>query len=399
MSFKLLTIFLLCSYCCFGQIELPVDFELSNTTYFTDFAGNNSAVGSDPTNSTNMVAITTRTITAEPWAGTTIGDDGFASPIPFSATNTTISLKVYSEYVGTSIHLKAEDLINPDVFVETRMYTTKSNEWETIVFDFSNPVFGSQSLNLNAAYRKLSVFFNFGTPGFVDGEQIFYWDDVAMGGVSTTLAQIDLPVTFENPTISYALVDFENNSSTIGADPDDPTNTVAITTKTFITSPWSGTIIGTRNGFVNTIPFSPTDTKIRMRVYSPDVNTPILLKAESVTNPTLTVETLQFTTKANEWEEIEWNFLQNVPNTPAINFNIDYDLLAVFFNFGIDGVTAGEKTYYWDDVVFPTTTNTESFERIEISAFPNPVTNQLQIRVNEEMTEIFIVNNLSLIHI
>ena len=36
--------------------------------------------------------------------------------------------------------------------------------------------------------------------------------------------------------------------------------------------------------------------------------------------------------------------------SPAINFASDYNILSLFFNFGISGGDAGEKTYYWDDV-------------------------------------------------
>jgi hypothetical protein len=32
--------------------------------------------------------------------------------------------------------------------------------------------------------------------------------------------------------------------------------------------------------------------------------------------------------------------------------NINYDKASIFFNFGTDGAVAGEKTYYFDDVLF-----------------------------------------------
>ena len=394
MKNKLLLALSFCTTISFAQIDLPVDFELGNTEYFTDFAGNESMVVADPTNPSNSVALSSKTVSAETYAGTTLGENGFSSPIPFTMAETTISLRVYSAYPGTPIHLKAEDAIDPGIFVETRMYTTKSNEWETIVFDFAEHIFGSPPLNINTDYEKLSVFFNFGTLGAAVGQRDYYWDDVMMGGVSTTLDQLDLPVTFELSGISYALVDFENNSSTIGPDPLDPSNTVAITTKPVNTSAWSGTIVGTRNGFENVIPFSSSDAKIKMRVYSPDINTPILLKAETVSDPNLFVQTLQYTTTANEWEDMEWNFLQHMPGTPAIDFNLDYSLLAVFFNFGIEGSAVGEKTYYWDDVTMDVVSSVETIDNLAVSVFPNPVSDFLQINVDGEITEINIFNML-----
>ena len=390
MKKSILHLLLLSTFNCFGQIDLPVDFELSSTNYFTDFGGMMSETTADPTDPSNTVAVSSKSPTAETWAGTTLGDNGLSAPIPFTSSSTTMSLRVFSEYPGTPILLKAEDLVDPGIFVETRMYTTKANEWETIVFDFSDPVFGSPPLNLNIDYRKLSVFFNFGSLG----QQDYYWDDVMMGGISTTLAQIDLPVTFEAPGVSYALVDFENNISSIGPDPVNASQTVAITTKPVNTSAWSGTIIGTRNGFANTIPFSPANTKISMRVYSPDINTPVLLKAEVASNPTQYVETLQYTTTENEWEIMEWNFLQHVPNTPPINFNLDYNLLAVFFNFGVEGAAVGERTYDWDDVTFLNSTNTEQVNAIPLAVFPNPVKNELYINTDAAIKEMSIVNTM-----
>lgn len=393
---KRFIILIFCFYASlnYAQINLPVDFELANTSYFTDFGGNSSVLGQDPVNASNTVAISSKTITAETWAGTSIGTSGLSSPIPFTATATTISVKIYSAYAGTPVHLKAEDINDATKYVETRMYTTKANEWETIVFDFNQPVYPSPPLDLNINYSNLAIFFNFGTLGSAVGQRDYYWDDVMMGGTSTTLAQIDLPVTFETPTISYALVDFENNSTVLGPDPVNPNQTVAISTKPITATSWAGTIVGTRNGFASTIPFTATETKISMRVYSPDANTPILLKAELSSDPTKTVETLQYTTKSNEWEIIEWNFLQHIPNTPALDLSLDYNLLAVFFNFGIDGATAGEKTYYWDNVQFGTYTNTQQVEELQVQAFPNPVEDKLQINIDASIEQLYIYSSI-----
>ncbi len=346
----------------------------------------------DPVDPSNTVVRSYKIINSAPWAGTSLGEGGLlAEQIPFTSDEQSISVRIYSEHPGSAVHLKAEDANDPAFHVESRMYTTKTNEWETLVFDFSNEVFGSPPLSLNTEYYKLSLFFDFGTPG-TNEQKYFYWDDIKMGGESTTLGQLDLPVTFEEEGISYALVDFENNQSQIGLDPEDASNTVAMSTKTIFTSAWSGTVIGTRNGFVNELPFSMTDTKVRMKVYSPEVNTPILLKAESIVDPNFNVVSLQYTTVANEWEVIEWDFLQHLPNSPALDLTIDYYLLAVFFNFGIDGATSGEQNYYWDDVEFASISNTDEIHQIQITIYPNPAQHYLEINSNEEIDDLTILN-------
>jgi two-component sensor histidine kinase len=45
--------------------------------------------------------------------------------------------------------------------------------------------------------------------------------------------------------------------------------------------------------------------------------------------------------------------------TPQLNFEKPdwvFDKASIFFNFGVDGANAGEKTYYWDDISFGETT-------------------------------------------
>lgn len=57
-----------------SQIDLPVTFEDETVNYtMTDFGGNASVLGEDPSVPTNTVSITTKTAGAETWAGTTIG--------------------------------------------------------------------------------------------------------------------------------------------------------------------------------------------------------------------------------------------------------------------------------------------------------------------------------------
>ncbi len=385
-NFLLPLIALFLSFSCLAQVSLPVDFGTIGTEYFTDFGGTTSSVVTDPADPSNAVAKTTRVVSAETWAGTSVGT-GFATPIDFEG-GTTISMRVYSEYPGTRVHMKVEDFGMPVNFVETWKYTTKENEWETIVFDFTSNVDGSPAFDPNADYFLLSVFFNWGISGLEAGQQDFYWDDVMVGGTSTSLAQLDLPVTFEDPTVSYALTDFEFNSTVLGDDPVNPGETVAITTKTLSASPWAGTVIGTRDGFASTIPFTPDNSRIRMRVYSPAAGIPILLKAEVASDPSLIVQTFEYTTVANEWEVIEWDFTQHDPNLPGINYDLDYDLLAVFFNFGTDGITAGEMVFYWDDVAYGFNTDVEEIAEVPVSVFPNPAKDVITIQTQEEILSV-----------
>jgi hypothetical protein len=330
--------------------DLPVTFDNSAITYtLTDFGGNASQVANDPVNASNKVAEVTKTNSAQTWAGTTIGPaTGLASKIPFSSTSTKITVKVYSPDSGIVVRLKAEDPNDPTRSVETDARTTKKNTWETLEFDFSNQATGTAAINFSYTYQKISIFFNFGIDGATAGAKTYYCDDIEMA--AGTKAQIDLPVTFESSSVDYTMIDFGGNSYSIVADPTSSSNTVAQVVKSNTAETWAGTTIGTNSGFAAKIPFTANTPKMTMRVYSPDSGIVVRLKAEDPANPGISVETDAKTTKKNTWETLEFDFSNQATGTAAINYSNTYQKLSAFFNFGVDGATAGTKTYYFDDV-------------------------------------------------
>jgi hypothetical protein len=89
-----------------------------------------------------------------------------------------------------------------------------------------------------------------------------------------------------------------------------------------------------------------------VRVYSPDAGIPVRLKIEDKTAPTKSVETEAMTTVANAWETLVFDFANQADGTAALNPDYTFDLASIFFNFGTTGADAGEKIYYWDDVMF-----------------------------------------------
>jgi len=168
--------------------------------------------------------------------------------------------------------------------------------------------------------------------------------------------QIDLPVTFEDSTINYTMSDFGANVSTLVTDPYNPPNMVMQVVKTAQASTWAGTTIGTPDGFSTDIPLTLTDSKMTVRVWSPEAGTPIRLKVEDSNDNTHTCETESNTTVSGEWEVMEFNFLNQAPGTELLSiglgFGWTYNMASIFFNFGTEGSVAGETTYYFDDVLF-----------------------------------------------
>ncbi|MCB0837444.1 MAG: hypothetical protein KDD99_12320, partial [Bacteroidetes bacterium] len=335
--------------------DLPVTFEDTAIDYnLVDFGGNASMLTADPDGSMNTVVRSVKTSGAQTWAGTTIGGSvGFATPVPFTATETKMTVRVYAPNAGIPIRLKVEDATNAGISVETEAMTTVANAWETLEFDFSNPAAGTASLNLANTYDKASMFFYFGTDGAgIGADSVYYWDDVEFVEGSG-LAQIDLPVTFDDETVDYTLTDFGGNASYLTLDPAGSSDTVVISIKTAGAETWAGTTMGGPAGFANPIPFTASETKMTVQVYAPNAGIPIRLKVEDATNAGISVETEAMTTVANAWETLEFDFSNEAMGTAALNLANTYDKASIFFYFGTNGAGVGaDSVFFWDDVEF-----------------------------------------------
>ncbi|GGC29788.1 T9SS type A sorting domain-containing protein [Belliella aquatica] len=525
-----------------NQMDLPVTFDEANINYgVLGFEGaENSTIVEDPTDATNKVVKVVRSNTAATFAGTTVTDvvngvqTGFATRIPFTATNTRMSVRVWSPDAGIQVRLKVEDFQDPTKSVETEATTTVAGQWETLTFNFANQATGTEALNLNNNFNKATIFFNFGVNGQTAGEKTYYFDDMAFvtggneggdggesgnlptvpidfesadlnyefvdfeGGVFTRIAnpqstednnsgfvgqmvkgngqvfagtviplaspidfsqgktvrvkvfmprvgakllfkvenqndagiafekevtgtvanawetldidysaintgqtyqkivlifdlgtmgdgsanftyliddiqivdagtggggeadpnQMDLPVTFDEANINYGVLGFEGaENSTIVEDPTDATNKVVKVVRSNTAATFAGTTVtdvvnGVQTGFATRIPFTATNTRMSVRVWSPDAGIQVRLKVEDFQDPTKSVETEATTTVAGQWETLTFNFANQATGTEALNLNNNFNKATIFFNFGVNGATAGEKTYYFDDMVF-----------------------------------------------
>ena len=375
-----------------AQVDLPITFQDTATVDYAlaDFGGNASSIVVDPTNPNNLVGKAIKTDMAELWAGTTNGVNGLANKIPFTAADTKMSVRVWSPDANTPIRLKVENAADPAISVETEVNTTMAGAWETLEFNFSDEAPGTAPINVANTYNKVSIFFNFGTTGAMAGEKTYYWDDVKfVGGGGSNLAQVDLPITFQDTaTVDYALADFGGNASSIVVDPTNPNNLVGKAIKTANAELWAGTSNG-GGGLANPIPFTSANTKMTVRVWSPDANTPILLKVENAADPGISVETLVNTSAAGVWETLEFDFSNHAAGTAPLNLANTYDKVSIFFNFGTTGAMAGEKTYYWDDVKFGSLVNVDNVDAsaVGIDIYPNPAGDFFTIEFPEVLNE------------
>lgn len=140
-----------------------------------------ATIVADLSGGTNKVLRVIKSATAELWAGTTIstGAGNTIERIAFASGSTTITARVWSPVAGIPVRMKVEDAGNGGVSVETEATVTSANGWQTLSFNFANHAAGTAALNLAASYNRLSVFFNFGTPGASTGARTYYIEDIA----------------------------------------------------------------------------------------------------------------------------------------------------------------------------------------------------------------------------
>ena len=316
-------------------LSLPITFDDADVNYvMIDFGGNITVDANDPANAANKVKKTTKPNGAQTWAGTTMGQ-GFSTKIPLSATASRMSVRVYSPAAGLHIRLKVEDKNDNTKSVETEAITTVANAWETLVFNFANQATGTAAMNLSYNYNMASIFFDFGNEG--DGK-VFYWDDIKFEEPATN--SLNIPLTFE-ASINHNITDFDGGNLTIINNPQaNGINTSAKVARMVKNGgqPWGGSYITLDN------PIDFSSSKIfRMKVYSPRVGAKVLLKVENLTDGSINIEKEVTTTKANEWEELTFDF-------SAINTSKSYQKVVLIFDLGTSGDGSANFTFLIDDI-------------------------------------------------
>ncbi|NCD20352.1 MAG: glycosyl hydrolase family protein, partial [Actinobacteria bacterium] len=174
-----------------------------------------------------------------------------------------------------------------------------------------------------------------------------------MGALGAANAETEpFVITFDEDPLE--LIGFGLAEGTLVEDPTDDANTVMQVIKSVGAETWAGVTVATNldDDSVPVIPFTD-DTTMTVRVWSPAVGTPVLLKVEDASDKTVSVETLATTTMASKWETLTFDFANPGPNTKAIDPTATYNKVSIFFDFGTAPTEA--TTYYADDITWPTT--------------------------------------------
>lgn len=362
----------------FSQIDLPIDFE-NNQIINQDFIFFNGGSGYvvfnpqvDDNNPSEKVGVIIRD-GGDIWAGSYLELDDY---LDFSE-NTTLNMQILSPYPGLLVKFKIEGDqgdFPSEPATERDAYTTSSNQWETLSWDFS----GEPS----NTYRKLVLMFDFGNIGDGSLDSTFYFDNIFQSDPSGGLVQMDLPVTFDDPSVYYVLTDFGGNGPSTILETVD--GNYARVEKNPGAESWAGLTIGSGAGFLNQILVSNTDTKIYADIYvsgTDQIGIPIRLKIENSNDPTQSVETDSFTTLSGEWETMEFDFSNHVDGTQELNTSFFFNKASIFFNFGNPG---NQNTiFYFDNVYFGSPLNNE--ENVLLINLVYPIPSSANIFLNSDI--------------
>jgi len=333
-----------------------VTFDEATAPTLNVFGGLTATIATDPAVSSNKVAKLDKLASGETWAGVTLatcpaGTTGSLPTIPLSSSNKTMTLRAYSPTANTVFRLKLENSADSTKTVETDATVTAANTWQTLTFDFGSPATGTTALDLTTVFNKASVFPNFNNKVTAT----YYVDDlkfIGVSGVSQTCPATPtsaLPMTFDDSAVTYTLSDFGGNAGVVDTGPTGSDGKVAKITKGAVGTPsetWAGTTVTT-----GTLPFAAGATTMTVRVWAPNAGTTVRLKAENLTDPTVSVETDAVTTVAAGWQTLTFNFANQATGTAALNLASVYGKVSIFFDFNKAGTG---QIYYFDTVKFGT---------------------------------------------
>ena len=325
----------------FAQVDFPFDFETEATTpAFVDFEAAVTTVVPNPNpndnNPSEYVAQMVRGEGGQVWAGSIITLPDYLDLSEIGA----IRMKVHAPIQGSLMRIKLEG----NGTAELDAMTTVANEWEELEWDFTGLP--------NGVFNQVAFMLDFGLYGDGTALSTIFFDDVELFDGAGDLIQVDLPITHEDAGTHYQTTSFAGALADLAADPVDASNTVMKVTKHWTGLDYAGTTMSTPLGLASPIAFEPGYTTISVDVYSPVAGLPVRLKAEQYLDMTQSVETQINTTVAYEWETLTFDLNLEVPGTQAINYNTDYTILSIFFDFGNPGYLSGTTTYYYDNVTF-----------------------------------------------
>jgi len=191
----------------------------------------------DPINGKDTVLAVTRGRSDSPSG---IWDYSVLTTLPsgnFTSTNSrTVTVQVYSPAANIPILLRLQnERVNYTKFVQAKAVTTKTNQWETLTFDFSNLAPGSQTFDAQTNYTTLALVVN---AGFSSTGQKYYFKNFLFPGAQVRKSSITTtstsPTLSANPTLGGSYLWSEDFNGVAGSRPNSDSWKYALDWNNFI---------------------------------------------------------------------------------------------------------------------------------------------------------------------
>ncbi len=194
----------------------------------------------------------------------------------------------------------------------------------------------------------------------------------------------DIPLDFEATSDAYAAGVFGGLEGMVIDNPDvDGANTSARVFQA-VKPVGSEVFAGVSFGQSTPVDFSQTQI-INLTVWAPEANTKFTVKVEDAAgNDGPFIQLDAFTAGAQQWEVLAYDF------STLYNAATDYVNVAIFPNLNDAGDGA---TYYFDNLILDTTAGVEE-NLIGLSAYPNPVSSELNISAKSALQQVTVYNLL-----
>jgi len=228
--------------------------------------------------------------------------------------------------------MKFEDSVgwpNTTASAEVTATTTKANEWEILTYDYSG-------ISSSVEWYNLVMFIDNGTMGDGSSNFTIYVDDITQYSTTTSSTISD----FET---AGALSGFDGGSAEVIANPDTSGNSSDHVLKLVKDAgqTWGGQKYTVTDKFK-----LDSESKLRVKVWSPRVGLNFMMKFEDSVgwpNTTASAEVTATTTKANEWEELIFDY-------SGISSSVEWYNLVMFIDNGTMGDGSSNFTIYVDDI-------------------------------------------------
>lgn len=174
-----------------------------------------------------------------------------------------------------------------------------------------------------------------------DGDETVFFDNMYFWkeGSGETLS---LPMTFESSELDYTWGDFGGSTFSKVDNPDASGINTSATVGQIVKYSWGETWGGNYISLDDVIDFS-VNTTFQMKVYAPRANVPIIFKVENNDDSSISYENTSYTTVANEWDTITFDF-------SGISTSNEYQKLVIFMDYGTVGDGSTDYTFYFDDI-------------------------------------------------